>query len=262
MKMKKLVSVLTAGLVAVSMAIPAFAAEGTGFVPSATLDTSPEVKAGTTVTIDGTEYSFEEFSEAGITVVVTPYAEKHNAPSADLTAKLESAYAALAEGGTITFVDDAAKTAYDAVVKKAADAGNKPVASDLFDVTVMKDNVIVAPENVKLTLAVSNADEIAFAMHNTGDHWEVVEFVNNGDGTVTITLGSLSPVAFFVEVAAGTPDDGNDSSDGGDTPDDGDSSDTDQPTTGDSNTGLIIAIIAMIGVVAGIVVYPRAKKNN
>lgn len=262
MKMKKLVSVLTAGLVAISMAIPAFAAEGTGFVPSATLDTSPEVKDGTTVTIDGTEYPFAEFSESGVTVLVTSYADKHNAHTDDIRVKLEGAYADLSDGGTINFVDDAAQAAYEAAVKKAADASNKLVVSDLFDVSVLKENVVTDPDGINLNLAVSNSDEIALVMHKAGDKWEVVEFTNNGDGTVTMNLDSLSPVAFFVEAAAGTPDDGNDSSDGGDTPDDGDSSETDQPTTGDSNTGLIIAIIAMIGVVAGIVVYPRAKKNN
>ncbi len=261
MKMKKLVSVLTAGLVAISMAIPAFAAEGTGFVPSATLDTSPEVKDGTVITIDGTDYPFAEFSESGVAVVVTSYANKDDA-HADIASALEGAYADLAADGTINFVDDAAKAAYDAAVKKAADAGNKLVVSDLFDVSVLKDNVVTPPNGVTLKLAVANADEIALVMHKTGDKWEVVDYTNNGDGTVTMTLDSLSPIALFVEAAADTPAPDDSSSEGDDPSTGDDSSESDQPTTGDSNTGLIIAIIAMIGVVAGIVVYPRAKKNN
>lgn len=262
MKMKKLMSVLTAGLVAVSMAIPAFAAEGTGFVPSATLDTAPEIKEGTTVTIDGKESTLEELSASGITLEVTPYAEKADAPADEITKDLDDAHADLAAGGTINFVDDVAQTAYDAAEKKAADAGNKLVVSDLFDVSVLKDNAVTEIGGTKLTLAVPHADEIALVMHKADDKWEVVDFTNNGDGTLTITLDSLSPIAFFVEAAVTTPAPDDDSSDGGDTPSGGDSSENDQPTTGDSNTGLIIAIIAMIGVVAGIVVYPRAKKNN
>ena len=51
------------------------------------------------------------------------------------------------------------------------------------------------------------ADDHVFCLHNyEGDQWELIDqerTVNNGNGTVTVTFDSLSPVAFVVEKTEG-----------------------------------------------------------
>jgi hypothetical protein len=212
--MKKLASALAAILIAASMSVTAFADDSTGFVPSIQQQPAPTVDSSTTVTVNGQEVDVDDLDNSGLTLVVTPLSKADDAPNDEITEMLEQAYTDIATD--IEFSTGTDEEAFTAAQDDAESRGKTLVASNIFDISVIDDdNALVDVDGIHVRLAVDNADDLVLVMHKADGTWEVVPFTNNGDGTITLVLSSLSPIAFFVETDATVIDDSsnNDSDD-------------------------------------------------
>jgi hypothetical protein len=199
--MKKLASVLAAILIAAAMSVTAFAEESTGFVSSIEQQPAPTVDSSTTVTINGEEIDVDNLDDSGLRLVITPLAKADDAPNDEITDMLETAYQDIAKD--IEFSSDEEQAEFQAAQDDAASRGKTLVASNIFDISVLDDsNLLVDVDGIHITLEVSNADDLVLVMHKADGGWEVIDFTNNGDGTISFVLSSLSPMAFFVEADA------------------------------------------------------------
>lgn len=210
--MKKLTAILAALMTAACMT--AGTAMAADFTPSVTGKAAPET---VTVTTESGEQAVAIIRDAngaeiqGLTadsLTVTSVANASSA-SAEVTAALTAAYAQIQEASSVADlvpnIDevlasvDPNLTASDLVVR------------DLFDVSIddAARELLAAGNNIQIgfNLGISADDEV-FCLHNySGSEWEVIDpslVVNNGDGTVTVTFSSLSPIAFAVGGATGT----------------------------------------------------------
>jgi hypothetical protein len=201
--MKKLASVLAAILIAAAMSVTAFAEESTGFVSSIEQQAAPTVDSSTTVTINGEEVNVDNLDDSGLRLVITPLSKADDAPNDEITDMLETAYQDIAKD--IEFSSDEEQAEFQAAQDDAASRGKTLVASNIFDISVLDDsNLLVDVDGIHITLEVSNADDLVLVMHKADGTWEVVPFTNNGDGTISLVLSSLSPIAFFVEADLST----------------------------------------------------------
>jgi hypothetical protein len=204
--MKKLASALAAILIAASMSVTAFADDSTGFVPSIQQQPAPTVDSSTTVTVNGQQVNVDDLDDSGLTLVVTPLSKADDAPNDEITEMLEEAYTDIATD--IEFSSESDEEAFTAAQDDAESRGKTLVASNIFDISVVDDNnALVDVDGIHVRLAVDNADDLVLVMHKADGTWEVVPFTNNGDGTITLVLSSLSPIAFFVETDAAVIDD-------------------------------------------------------
>jgi hypothetical protein len=212
--MKKLASALAAILIAASMSVTAFADDSTGFVPSIQQQPAPTVDSSTTVTVNGQEVDVDDLDNSGLTLVVTPLSKADDAPNDEITEMLQQAYTDIATD--IEFSSDEDQSSFSEAQDDAEARGKTLVASNIFDISLVDDdNALVDVDGIHVRLAVDNADDLVLVMHKADGTWEVVPFTNNGDGTITLVLSSLSPIAFFVETDATVIDDSsnNDSDD-------------------------------------------------
>jgi LPXTG-motif cell wall-anchored protein len=198
--MKKLATMLAALMIAATCTMTAFAAEG--YVGSVELKPAPTVDTSTTVTVNGKDIAVDDLSDSGLKLVVTPISDKDDAPAEEISEVLQSAYDDL-KSTEITFSSDEDSEDFTKAKDDAESRGKTLVASNLFDLSILDDeNTVVGIDGITATIAVDNADEVVLMMHKADDTWEVVPFTNNGDGTITFTLSSLSPIALFVEADA------------------------------------------------------------
>lgn len=208
--MKKLAAMATAILAAACMAVSVSAAD---FTPSVTGKEAPDIVP--VQTQDGKEAAAlikgadgkEIQGVSADNILVTPVAKTDEAP-ADVSQQLNAAYEQIKAAATL-----------DKLVPNIADAldklPGKPAVSDLvvrdlFDVklgdaekALLKDGAYV-DIRFKVSLA---KDDVIVCLHNVGGtEWEVIDpskVVNNGDGTVTVSFNSLSPIAFAVQTSDG-----------------------------------------------------------
>lgn len=212
--MKKVISLITALLICVSLASSVFAAED-AFVPSV-----PSKGAPTIVTIkDG-----EGKPAIGVVKDATGKTTDHLYSDCLLITSV-------AEANTSTKIPADAKTAllsvYDQLNKgtmklpygKDVDA-DKMVIKDLFDVSWLCNEhpsaVAAAGVTVELTFDVdvaSTADVVVMSYKNNA--WgEIVSVKNNGDGTITCVFEDFCPVAIAIPSDANSkPSDTGDNSD-------------------------------------------------
>lgn len=203
----KLACIFAACLLAVSAAaLPALAAEeGTGFTPSVVNKPAPEVDIDNTeVTVGGEVVDLND-ANSGLRIVITPISKADDAPNDELTDDLKDAAGDVAAKNDEEFVfasDDDEKAFND--FKDQAIANGKILAcSNLFDLSIVDyDGNKVDIEKGTFTLAVPDADNLVLVMHKHDGSWAVVDFTNNGDGTITFTLDGLSPIAFFTQADA------------------------------------------------------------
>jgi hypothetical protein len=247
--MKKLASVLAAIMIAAAMSVTAFADDATGFVSSIEQQPAPTVNSSTTVTINGTAVNVDELEQSGLRLVVTPLSQAEDAPNDEISSMLQSAYEDIAQN--IEFSSEDEQAEFQAAQEDAASRGKTLVASNVFDISVLDDsNLIVDVEGIHVTLEVANADDLVLVMHKADGGWEVVNFTNNGDGTISFVLSSLSPLALFTEAEATEVTNPSDSEEEpGDEPSDEPSDDEETPsddkeetpstttTPSDSNSG-------------------------
>lgn len=199
--MKKVICLMIALLVCISLACPAFAASE--FVPSITAKDAPEVVV--VKDKDGKEAAGTVVNEAGEVVsyvpttalLITPVsaATTDTAAPAEITKQLNEIYEALSNGTM--------KIPYPETVK-----AENMVVRDLIDVSFVEEDQASAidPEGVALTLTFDlgvEKDDVVIVMTYKNNAWnEIAKVVNNGDGTVTCTFEHLCPVSFSVEKKA------------------------------------------------------------
>jgi hypothetical protein len=220
-----------------TFAMPAFAsAEGTGFVPSISQKQAPSIDEDTIVTSNGSQLELDELDKLGYKLVVTPGSDVDSAPNDVIRTDLVEAIKDIEDNDQdIVFADEDSEDKFLAALETAENNGNELVCSNIFDVSLIDketkekvaiDSVVAGSidpsadpslevgSKIKLTMKVENANELVLVMHKPDDSWEVLkkgDFTDNGDGTITVTLDSLCPIAFFTEAAkAVNPDPGKD----------------------------------------------------
>lgn len=208
--MKKLATMATAILAAACMAVSVSAAD---FTPSVTGKEAPDVVP--VQTQDGQEAvalikGADGKEIKGVTMdklLITPVAKADEAP-ADVAQQLNAAYDQIKAAATLDkLVPDIAGVLEKLPGKPAVD---DLVVRDLFDVTLgdeekalLKDGNYV---DIRFKVGIAK-DDVLLCLHNvSGTEWEVIDpskVVNNGDGTVTVSFNSLSPIAFAVQTSEG-----------------------------------------------------------
>lgn len=258
--MKKiLVSSLTL-LLCLAMAVTAFAAN---FTPSVESKPAPELvmltdsngnQVSAIVTdAEGNEVALPE----GVELVITPTSEKNTTPVDEISAMLLQAEEQIAKAANLGELTKEMLTALEE--KKAANPAFAGVAledlvvRDLFDVSFVRDGKTLEQllqAGYSVTFAVETdltEEDLYFILHNhTEKEWEVVKDVQIEDGIMTVTMGSLSPVAIVVnggESLAVDPDAPS------------------SPETGSSfPTGYLAGAIILAG--AAVVLFVKARKQK
>lgn len=190
--MKKLVNILLVLVMLFSIAVPA-AAVTDDFVPSITDKGAPElVEQGTDENgqpiygqvVDAEGNSVFTVGEGVIRI--TPLAELEELREIDVPAAEMLEYV------------------FDFLQKNSYYFGKNTVVRDLFDVTVLSAELeeALAPKGQTITLRFNLhvAPETKLSVRSyKNDEWvDVVDVVNNGDGTVSVTFEDFCPVAFIV----------------------------------------------------------------
>ena len=212
--MKKVISVMLAMLICVSLVATAFAAEGV-FTPSVTAKPAPEIvakdeAAGAPVVevVDTQEATVQTFEV--VHVEVTPVSEKDEEHvDEEVTAVLTEVYEKLS-------ADDVklaeVMPALEEIVKEAAAADatlanfdvNELVVKDLFHVAVSEEleKVLEVEGNtLKLTLdAKVTPGQFIIVMVLVDGEWIPVEFEINEDGTITCALEVVGVIAILTKV--------------------------------------------------------------
>ena len=185
--MKKLLSLLVALVLSVSLAAPAFAADT--FVPSITYKDAPEISSGT---------ANGEKITAGLVVVPVSEAQDENSQVAEaireqlvtLYEKLDSGEMKLPVDNTEFVIRDLVAVTYSAIGSAAG--------MDLEAYLATKGNTVT----VDFDLGVS-ADAEVIVMVYVDDEWVEAENVtNNGNGTVSVVFETLGATAFCVKEKA------------------------------------------------------------
>lgn len=180
------------------------AAYGTdNFTPSVSGKPAPSVSDAVVAVPSEEEASV---SEVSLSVIVTPVAKRAQAASMQTYASLEAAYQAVMAAENV----GALKTE-EGTVADVLEGADQLTIRDLFNVAAMGDtmkNLYKEGATVKVTLA---ADAPAAVLCNhAGDVWHVVpaeNVVDNGDGTITLTLEDLGNIAFLTVKADAVPAD-------------------------------------------------------
>lgn len=210
--MKKVVCLITAMMLCISLASFAFAAD-VEFVPSISYKGAPDIveitddqgnpAVGTVTDASGETVGYLH----GDCLLITPVAEAETSTKipADAKETLLSVYEQLENGSM--------KLPYGEGVD-----GDKMIVRDLFDVSWLcqEHPAIVAEEGVTVTLTFNvgvDADTDVVVMTYIDNVWtEIVAVKNNGDGTITCVFEEFCPVAISVPVIGGDPDDTGDKS--------------------------------------------------
>ncbi|MBP3313650.1 MAG: hypothetical protein J6K84_03215 [Oscillospiraceae bacterium] len=198
--MKKVVTILVVLLLCISLMAPAFAA-GEDFVRSISYKDGPQTVPVTTVDNKVVVAVLVKSGEDDVPVykdqlVITPISAVDEATKvpAEVIDTLKKAYDGLNKGTT--------KLPFE---EYGNDAPKSPVVRDIFDATLIHDDHVkyLANEDVHIELTFRlgvDADVQVYAMSYLDGQWDPAkDTVNNGDGTVTISLDHLCPIVFAVE---------------------------------------------------------------
>ncbi len=206
--MKRILTLVMAVVLMLTLTLSATAAE---FVESITNKGAPELVVvdyvdgkpvvGHVVDADGNELS-TEFIDC---LVVTSVAEAEDDPDIPDDAKetLLKVYEELNSGVDLSDVCPE----LDTIVKEKWDknkTANDLVVKDLFDITDLCDDIDTylpqhgATLDLTFDLGIAAGTFIAAMIYVDGKWEPVVNTINNGDGTVTVSFDKLCPVAFMV----------------------------------------------------------------
>lgn len=206
--MKKITAVLTALLAAMSLTVSVSAAQFTASVegkdaPALAPMTTATGEAAGALLYDASGNEVRGISETSLTI--TPVSQIGDA-SSEIGMALQSAYEQLSAADSLEeIIPDIGKV----LETLSPDLSVEDlVVRDLFDISV-DDEVKALLEDghsIAFTFALGvNTDDAVLCLHNfQDDQWEVIapeRTVNNGDGTVSVTFDSLSPIAFAVKPA-------------------------------------------------------------
>lgn len=191
--MKNIVKICITFMMILVMTVPTFAAD---FVPSIGEKPSPEIEKGEIVDGDGNK--IEDLF--GGDIIITPIGGIDDADiPQDAKDKLEESYKELLNSGL---------GAIEGLVDKLKDAlGDEADADDLtirdlFDVTVTDPDILEIIKDggkLKVTFNVNmDADEFLAVLVYVDGEWVLASnYIINADGTVTVVLDQLGPVAFL-----------------------------------------------------------------
>lgn len=187
--MKKLTAILASVMLIIAMAMPAFAE---GYVDSITAKPAPGIVDNGNGTI-GSVVDDEDKEVDGIDItdlVITALSDADELPE-DAKEELLEVFSKI-EDGTMEYPDWLKDLLGDIVVK------------DLFDVTAVSDRLkdyLEDGNSVQFTLDINIGpdDLVAVASYVDGEWINALECINNGDGTVTVTMSKICPVAVFVK---------------------------------------------------------------
>ena len=187
--MKKITAILTAFMLFVTLAVPAFAE---GYAESITAKPAPGIVDSGDGTIgsvvDGED---NEVDDIDITdLVITALSDADDLPE-DAKEELLDVFSKI-EDDTMEYPDWLKDLLGDIVVK------------DLFDVSAVSDRLkdhLADGNSVQFTLDINIGpdDLVAVASYVDGEWINALECINNGDGTVTVTMSKICPVAVFVK---------------------------------------------------------------
>lgn len=226
--MKKVIAILTAVILVLSIGTTAFAAN---FTPSVENKEAPTVTAPTDAPIkEAIKEQIKEDNTVAVIVhtetdkvakeihesklIVTAVAEKDESKEIPKDAKedLEKAYEDFSDKNKKVdqiIPTDVAKAITEEVKKEiAADKTvNDLIVRDLFDVSLICDEsneLLIDDEHhllLTFNLGVKKGEYItAIKLNPETDKWETIrDVVNNGDGTVTCEFDHLCSIAFLVE---------------------------------------------------------------
>ena len=208
--MKKIICLMIAVMLCLSVAAPAWAAEN-GFVPSITYKPNPEIVTG--INDDGDEYigvirddNGEIISYVGhgclkITPIANVWDEEIDVPK-EIEDLLLFCYEGLNDGSmTIPYEKHGADL----------DAANM-VIRDLFDARWVceEHRAMIEKEGYTFEITfdlgvVADAQIFVMTYDEDANEWSpIVKTVNNGDGTVTCTFEHLCAIEFSMPMAAAT----------------------------------------------------------
>ena len=236
--MKKVICLLIAMTLCVSLACPALAAQG--FVPSVAdkdeptivpPEGAPEGAIGVIRDADGNIIGY--FSEDCLWITPLSRAETCDTIPDEAAKLLLSVYAALCDGTM--------QLPYEQLGLDP----EKLVIRDLLDISWLCSDhpEIVEPQGITLELIFDmgvSASEAIYVMTYKNDAWAPIASVtNNGDGTVTCVFEHLCPVAFCVyDPSSVTP-----------------------PATGDTSDLMLWSAISLICVVGIVVILASQRKR-
>lgn len=188
--MKKLASLVSLALVLAMLTVSVSAAN---FTPSVEQKPAPTVTSATAS--DG----------SALEVVVTPVSEKDSAVAAEITQKLEQAYAQVQAAATLSDLTPDIVTVL-AQLDPSLDVTDL-VVRDLFDISLTDGTDYDGAITVKIQTDLAEGTTVLVLHNYEGDQWEVLapEKVSlDSNGVLTITVDSLSPFAIVVDSGAST----------------------------------------------------------
>ena len=232
-RMKKIQIVAALLMAACMLTVSAAAAE---FVPSVTAKEAPSVS--TAVDSEGNTL------DAGA-ITVTSYSDLSSADK-DVRRSMATAMADVEEADSIA--DLAAD--FEEVWTEATNGApvEEAVVSDFFDISATDEinAIFAAGGKVTLTLPLPNisADAVVIVLHKVGDEWIVEKDVaRNADGSLSITVGSLSPFALVVGAAEAVEEN------------------PEAPKSPETSDSMVWATVSLAGAAIAVLAVSKKKKN-
>ena len=203
----------------------------------------------------------EDTDAEEIVLEVTAVSKADDAPTPELAEKLLSAAEKVKAADSVADLVPEIAEALEAAKAASTDAAQKEVVisdlvvHDLFDVSLLKNGeVIEVPEGGSFRFTIKTTlkpGDIFFVIHNyEGDKWELInDVVLAADGTLTVTVNSLSPFAIITVGAPAAPA----FETGANVPT--------SPQTGDSFPTMYL-VFAVLFAAASAVFFIKARKHN
>lgn len=214
--MKKITAFLISVMMVAALAVPVFA-EG-AYMDSITAKPAPEIVGDGDVIGDIIEDG-EDVGDIGEgDLIITPFVDKDELDD-EPRSNMEDAFEQIKSGNA----------EYPPEMEEIL--GGEPVAKDLFDVDVIDDELLKELEEGKeirftLDVNIGAGELVAVACFVDGQWIMAAEAINNGDGTITVTLSKIGTIGVFVK--------GEDKVEPTVTPEPG------EPTGGDAGEGVCI----------------------
>lgn len=194
--MRKMMSLLVALLICMSLACPVLAAENT-FVPSITYKDGPDVETA----VQGDKEKIgegENVSDCVVISSITDAKEKTTDISQESRDLLLEVYEKLSDGSMTLPIEEGY------VIRELVDVNHKLVEcvgkdDHSHDPELKKEGVVIS---VKFDLGVKADTDVAVLSYHGGEWAPVLSVVNNGDGTITCVMEHFCPVVFCVDADA------------------------------------------------------------
>lgn len=200
--MKRIITIVLAFMLCLSLACPAFAA--VDFVSDITTKSAPELVAvdeeNVGVFFDGEENEIGKLKEDGIIITALSEAETSNELPEEAKADLLEAYEKLSNPDALLSVQAPAMNDVAVELLGEGHTADAFVVHDLFDATLLNEediNTLTQEANV-LKLTFADAHNIIAAMAYVDGVWIKVDVEHNEDGSITCTFKALCPVAFLI----------------------------------------------------------------